>query len=187
MSIARPIPTDIEIKLDPKKMLVSKTDTTGKIIYGNDYFCEVSGYKEGELISSPHSILRHPDMPKAIFYLMWEHINQGRNIMAVVKNMSKNGNHYWVTTDFDMKRDKLGNIKYFVAYRQATPTHVVEKMDQLYTKLLAIEKDHDMKASIAYLEAYLEEKKMNYDQFIEELAKPRGFAAVLFAKMKKLF
>lgn len=187
MSIAKPIPTNNEIKLNPKKMIVSKTDVSGKIIYGNDYFCEISGYKESELIASPHSILRHPDMPRAIFHMMWQHLNSGRNIVAVVKNMAKNGDYYWVTTDFDIRRDKLGNIKYYAAFRQAAPKHVVLEMEKLYGKLVEIEKEHSMKASIDYLEAFLEERRMNYDQFIDELAKPKGFAATFFEKMKQLF
>lgn len=74
MSVLRPVPTGNEIKLDSKKFIVSKTDVTGKIVYGNSYFTEISGYKESELIGAPHNILRHPDMPKALFYLMWEHL-----------------------------------------------------------------------------------------------------------------
>jgi len=187
VSIAKPIPTNREIKLSSKKMIVSKTDSSGKIIYGNDYFCEISGYKESELISSPHSLLRHPDMPRAIFYLMWQYLGSGRNIVAVVKNLAKNGDHYWVTTDFDIRRDVLGNIRYYAAFRQAAPKQVVKEMEKLYIKLLEIEKEHDMKASVAYLEAYLEEKNMNYDQYIENLARPKGLSALFFSKMKKLF
>lgn len=187
MSIARPTPTDREIKLNPKKMIVSKTDVSGRIIYGNEYFCEVSGYKESELVTSPHNILRHPDMPKAIFYIMWQYLASGRNIVAVVKNMAKNGDYYWVTTDFDIRRDALGNIKYYAAFRQAAPRHVIIEMEKIYAKLLEIEKEHGMKASVAYFEAFLEEKNMNYDQFIEELAKPKGLTASFFEKMKKLF
>jgi PAS domain S-box-containing protein len=187
MSVVKPIPTGKEIKLDSKKFIVSKTDTTGKILYGNDYFSQVSGYKESELIGAPHNILRHPDMPKAIFYLMWQYLQSGRNIMAVVKNMSKNGDHYWVVTDFDIKRDQSGNVRHYIAFRQAAPKHVVNEMEVLYTKLLEIEKEHDMQASIEYLTGYLEERKMNYDQFIEKLAKPKGLAAMFFSKMKKMF
>ena len=186
-SLTRPTPTDIQIKVDAKKIIVSKTDVKGKIIYGNEYFCELSGYKESELISSPHNILRHPDMPKAIFHLMWQHLKTGRNIMAVVKNMSKDGNYYWVTTDFETIRDNHGYIKYHIAYRQAAPKHVIEEMEKIYNKLLAIEESHNMEASIAYFNAFLEEKKMNYDQFIAELAKPKGLSAIFFEKMKKLF
>jgi PAS domain S-box-containing protein len=186
-SITRPIPTDIQIKVDAKRMIVSKTDVKGKIIYGNEYFCELAGYKESELISSPHNIIRHPDMPKAIFHLMWQHLKSGRNITAVVKNMSRNGNYYWVITDFDIKRDNHGYIQHYIAFRQAAPTHVIVEMEKLYKKLLEIEESHDMEASTAYLNAFLEEKRVNYDQFITSLAKPKGLSAILFEKMKKLF
>ncbi len=187
MSVLRPVPTGNEIKLNAKQFIVSKTDTTGKIVYGNDYFTEISGYKESELVGSPHNILRHPDMPKVIFYLMWEHLKNGRNIMAVVKNLAKNGNHYWVVTDFDIKRDQSGNIRHYLAFRQAAPKHVVSEIEPLYGKLLEIEKEHDMDASLAYLQGFLEENNMNYDQFIEDLAKPKGLAAMFFSKMKKMF
>ena len=187
MSVLGPIPTGKQIKLDSKRFIVSKTDTTGKIIYGNDYFAEIAGYKESELIGSPHNILRHPDMPQAVFYLMWQHLKSGRNIMAVVKNLAKNGDHYWVVTDFDIKRDQAGNVRHYLAFRQAAPKHVVTAIEPIYAKLLEIEEEHDMDASIAYLEGYLEEKRMNYDQFIEDLAKPKGLTAIFFNKMKKMF
>ena len=187
MSVPRPIPTGNQIKLDSKRFIVSKTDSTGKIVYGNDYFSEIAGYKESELIGAPHNILRHPDMPKAVFYLMWKYLKSGRNIMAVVKNMSKNGDHYWVVTDFDIKRDQVGNVKHYLAFRQAASKHVIKAIEPLYVKLLEIEKNHDMDASVEYLDAYLEEKKMNYDQFIEELAKPKGITGIFFSKMKKIF
>ena len=187
MSVLRPIPTGSQIKLDSKRFIVSKTDTTGKIIYGNDYFTEIAGYKESELIGAPHNILRHPAMPKAVFYLMWQHLKSGRNIMAVVKNLSKNGDHYWVVTDFDIKRDKEGNTRHYLAFRQAAPKHVVAAIEPLYAKLLEIEEKHGMDASVEYFEGYLEEKRMNYDQFIEQLAKPKGLTGMFFAKMKKMF
>ncbi len=187
MSIYRPVPTGKEIKLNAKRFIVSKTDTRGKILYGNDYFTEISGYKESELVGSPHNILRHPDMPKAIFYLMWEYLKNGRNIMAVVKNLAKNGDHYWVVTDFDIKRDNSGNIRNYIAFRQAAPKQVVKEIEPLYELLLKIEKEHDMDASIEYLQGYLEERNKSYDQFIEELAKPKGLAAIFFSKMKKIF
>jgi len=182
-----PHPTGKEIKLNPKDMLVSKTDTKGIITYGNSKFVEISGYKESELIGSAHNILRHPDMPKAIFYLMWQSIKKGRNIMAVVKNIAKNGDHYWVTTDFEIKRDREGKIVNYIAFRYPASKNIVKVMDPLYARMIDIEKEHGMDASVDYLEAFLEEKKMSYNQFIEDLAKPKGIAAVLFDKMKKLF
>lgn len=187
MSLIHSVPTNKEIKLDPKDMLVSKTDAKGVISYGNRNFVEVSGYKESELIGSPHNILRHPDMPKAIFYMMWESIKQGKNIMAVVKNLAKNGDHYWVTTDFDIRRDQNGYIRNYIAFRQGASKAIVKEIEPLYKKMKEIEDEHGMDASIAYFEGFLEEKNMSYTEYIEALAKPKGLAGTLFEKMKKLF
>jgi PAS domain S-box-containing protein len=187
MSMIHPHPTGKELKLHPKDMLVSKTDVKGVISYGNNTFVEISGYKESELIGMPHNILRHPDMPKAIFYLMWESIKNGKNIMAVVKNLSKNGDHYWVTTDFDIQRNREGKIRNFIAFRQAAPKNVVKVIEPLYATMLEIEEKHSMEESINYLEAFLEEKQMSYNQYIEDLAKPKGLSAIFFSKMKKFF
>jgi len=188
MPVMRPVPTGKEIKLNTKKFIVSKTDPKGIIRYGNDYFTEVSGYKATELIGSPHNILRHPDMPKAIFFLLWEHIQNGHNISAVVKNLAKNGDHYWVVTDFEIRRNPVTNeISEYVAFRQAVPRRVIQEIEPLYAKMLEIEHAHGMEASVEYLTSFLEEKRMNYDQYIEQLAKPTGLAAALFDKMKKMF
>jgi len=68
--IYRPIILDEEIKFSKKKFIVSKTDTEGNILFVNQNFCDVTGYKYEELLEQPHSVVRHPDMPKAIFYMI---------------------------------------------------------------------------------------------------------------------
>jgi rubrerythrin len=90
-------------------------------------------------------------------------------------------------TDFDIKRDQSGNVRHYLAFRQAAPKQVVTEIEVLYQKLLEIEKEHGMQASVEYLMGYLEERNMNYDQFIENLAKPKGLTAIFFSKMKKIF
>ena len=188
MSLVPPSPTQNEIKLSAHKYIVSKTDAQGKIIYVNEYFTEVSGYMEYELVGSPHSIIRHPDMPKAVFHLLWHYIQQGRNISAVVKNLTKNGDYYWVVTDFEIRRNNTTNaITQYVAFRHSVPRRVIEEIEPLYAKMLAIEETEGMQASVDFLVALLEEKQMDYNQYITQLAKPRGIAATLFAKMKKMF
>ena len=186
-TLQRSEPTGREIKLSKKRIIVSKTDMKGIILYANDYFSEVSGYSEVELIGQPHSIVRHPDMPKAVFYLLWQTIQQGKNITAVVKNLTKNGDHYWVVTDFEIQKDSMGNIYQYVAYRQAVPRQVLDVIEPLYAKMLEIEKAHGMKASVEYLNSYLAERKVSYNEYISELAKPKGLTAKLFEQMKKMF
>ena len=184
----RPQPLDKEKMLDPKKYIVSKTDTKGVITYGNDYFIEISGYSQEELIGRPHNIIRHPDMPRIVFKLMWDRIKEGRNIVAVVKNLAKDGSFYWVVTDFEAKMDTLTNkpISY-TAFRKAAPRKAIEAIEPIYAKLLEIEAKGGMEASEEYLKGYLEAKGATYDEFIDELVGNKGLFKAFFVMMKKLF
>jgi len=186
--MVRPTPIDEEIKLDPKKYIVSKTDDRGVIEYGNDYFVEISGYAESELIGQPHNIIRHPDMPKVIFKLMWDRISAGESIFAIVKNLAKDGRYYWVITEFESKVDPLNNkISKYTAFRQAAPAKVVQEIAPLYKKLVEIEAHSGMDGSAKYLIGYLEDKGQNYDEFIDALIGNKGMFAFFFKAMKKLF
>lgn len=181
-------PVNEEIKLDSKRYIVSKTDAKGIIEYGNDYFVEISGYKESELMGKPHSIVRHPDMPKVAFKLMWERISKGHNFMALVKNMAKNGHYYWVVTEFEPKMDTFSNeITGYTAFRKAAPQKAVDIIIPIYKKLLEIEAEGGMEASEKYLKGFLEEQRKTYDEFINDLVGNRGLFKIFFTAMKKLF
>ena len=174
--------------LDPKRYIVSKTDTKGIIEYGNDYFVEVSGYQESELIGKPHNIIRHPDMPKIVFKLMWDRIQSNQNIFAIVKNRAKDGQAYWVVTEFEAKFDKLSNkIVSYTAYRKAAPQKSIDAIVPIYAKLLEIEKESGMEGSENYLRGFLEEQGKSYDEFVDELIGNKGLFAFFFKTMKKLF
>jgi len=184
----RPEPTNHEIQLSTNRYIVSKTDAKGIIEYGNDYFVEISGYSEAELIGQPHNIIRHPDMPKVVFKMMWDRINRAQNIMAVVKNLAKDGSFYWVVTEFEPKVDPITNeIISHTAFRKAAPRAAVEAMTPIYQKLIEIEKNGGMEASEKYLRGYLEEAGVTYDEFIDDLVGNHGIFKVFFKAMKKLF
>lgn len=177
-----------EILLNTKQYIVSKTDTKGDITYANDYFIEISGYTQKELIGKPHSIIRHPDMPRILFKLMWQRIQTGQNIIAIVKNRTKDGKYYWVVTDFEAKKNKLTNeIISYTAFRKAAPRDAIEKIIPIYKKLLELEELGGMKASEKYLLWYLEEANLSYDEFINKLVKNTGPFKLFFTAMKKLF
>jgi PAS domain S-box-containing protein len=180
-------PTNKEIKLSVYDMLVSKTDVGGNIMFANSKFMDISGYKESELMGSPHSIVRHPDMPKAIFFMMFKRLKEGKSFLSVIKNMSKSGDYYWVTTDFSIQRDRDGKIISFMSFREAAPRAVVEEIEMLYSKMLDIEKSLDMDASLAYFDLFFENKETTYDAYIKELAKPKSFAAMFFSKLLYFF
>ncbi|WIO73216.1 PAS domain-containing methyl-accepting chemotaxis protein [Porticoccaceae bacterium LTM1] len=91
-----PSVTQIERKLKPGQVIVSKTDLEGRITYVNNPFIEICGYREQELIGSHHNIIRHPDMPREAFTDLWAHLKAGQPWTGMVKNRCKNGDHYWV-------------------------------------------------------------------------------------------
>jgi PAS domain S-box-containing protein len=183
-----PTPINEQIQLSTKKYIVSKTDAKGIIEYGNDYFVEISGYTESELIGKPHNIIRHPDMPRVVFKMMWDRINRGKNIMAVVKNMAKDGRYYWVVTEFEPKIDPISNdIISHTAFRKAAPQKAIDTMEPIYQKLLEIEKDGGMEASEKYLRGFFEEKRTTYDEFMDRVIGNTGLFRIFFNTMKKLF
>ncbi len=89
-------PTGIERTFKEDEIIVSKTDLKGIITYANRTFLDVALYREDEVLGMPHSIIRHPDMPRCVFKLLWDTIEEGNEIIAYVKNMAKNGDFYWV-------------------------------------------------------------------------------------------
>src|SRR6185436_12852508 len=97
---------DKEVTWDKTQVIMSKTNAFGIIEYANEVFVDVSGYEDYELMGQPHNIIRHPDMPKVIFKVLWENLKQGKNFHAIVKNLAKSGRYYWVITDFDIARDE---------------------------------------------------------------------------------
>ena len=166
--VIRPIPKENEIQLNPYKTIMSKTNQKGIIEYANDYFMEISGYKEWELMGQPHNILRHPDMPKIVFKLLWDRLNMARPVYAIVKNLAKDGSYYWVIADFKTKIDKDGYITHY-ARRKAIPENVKQKISNIYKNILEIEKTAGLEASDAYFNGLLEDANLTYDQFVINL------------------
>ena len=88
--------TQNEVVLNDDAHLVSSTDTKGKVTHCNKDFIAISGFSEDELLGRAHNIVRHPDMPVEAFAGMWEKLKAGQHWQGLVKNRSKNGDHYWV-------------------------------------------------------------------------------------------
>ncbi|MDA3945074.1 MAG: PAS domain-containing protein [Helicobacteraceae bacterium] len=170
--MSKPTPIDEAIVLDPKRYIVSETDEKGKITFCNDYFIEISGYSREELLGQPHSIIRHPDMPKVVFKLLWETISQGKNINAVVKNLAKDGRYYWIFTEFESRKDTdTGTIIGYHASRKTVSKHVIEIISGLYAELLEIEKKEGVAASEKHLVDFLKEKgnDIEFSNIMEEI------------------
>ncbi|NYT66432.1 PAS domain-containing protein [Alcaligenaceae bacterium] len=85
-----------ETRVREDQYLISKTDTKGRITYANPTFHEISGFTQEELLGKAHNIVRHPDMPPAVYKDFWDTVSQGKPWMGVVKNRSKDGGFYWM-------------------------------------------------------------------------------------------
>lgn len=161
---------DKEVSWDKTQVIMSKTNAFGIIEYANEVFVDVSGYEDYELMGQPHNIIRHPDMPKVIFKVLWENLKNGKNFHAIVKNLAKSGRYYWVITDFEISRDENDVIVNYFARRQAVPQEVIAlHIEPLYKKLLQIEAASGVEFSEKYLIGFLEEKKKSYVEYIKEL------------------
>lgn len=124
----------IEIKLSKETMIVSETNSKGKIIYANEDFCSIAGYKKEELIGKPHSIVRHEDMPKAAFKDLWDTIQKGKTWKGIVKNRTKNGNYYWVNATAYPVEKKNGK-KRFISVRVKPTDEEIAFAEKLYKKM----------------------------------------------------
>jgi PAS domain S-box-containing protein len=138
--IIKPNPIDEEIPFDGGVM-ITETDRAGIITYANRKFREITGYTKDETIGSPHSLNRHPDMPKVAFEGMWNTIKQGNFWEGLVKNMSKDGRYYLVIVSVKPKFDEKGNIVGYIASRKIPDKDAMNRALKQYAALRAAEEE----------------------------------------------
>ena len=164
------IPTDKEQLMRENDFIVSKTDPKGRITYGNKIFIEFSGYSESELLGAQHNIIRHPDMPRAVFKLLWDTVVQGKEIFAYVKNMAKDGSFYWVYANVTPDYDENNNISGYFSVRRKPNPDAVKAVSGLYAQMLEEEKKAGAKnaieASTKLLIDFLDEKGLSYEELV---------------------
>lgn len=167
--------TGVERTFGDDEIIVSKTDLTGRITYANDVFLRVAGFTETEVLNQPHSMVRHPDMPRCVFKLLWDTLAAGNEIFAYVVNRAKNGDHYWVLAHVTPSRNSQGEIVGYHSNRRVPDRKVLDTViTPLYKQLLDIENSHanrkdGMNASFDALVKILEEKGVGYDELIFSL------------------
>ncbi len=161
----KPVPNDIEREVSSIDMIVSKGDAEGNITYTNPIFMKISGYTQGELLDKPHSILRHPDMPKVIFKYLWDNIQEGKEVHAYVKNLCKDGSYYWVLAQVRMAKNPDGSFRNYVSTRKAISDSAKAEITELYAKLLKIEKSEGVEASQKELGVFLEKNGHSFETF----------------------
>ena len=167
-------PTSVEVFFDADDIIVSKTDLKGRITYANKVFTDICGYDEAELIGQPHSIVRHPDMPRCVFKPLWDTLEEGREIFAYVKNMTRRGDFYWVfahvTPSFDSSRRVVG----YHSNRRVPDRRVIAALEPVYAELRAEESRHRngkdaLAAGHRHLIDFVKAKNVPYDQLVFSL------------------
>lgn len=171
MAARKVTPTGRESFFAEEEIIVSKTDLRGRITYANDVFLRVSRYSAEEVLGQPHSIIRHPDMPRCVFKLLWETIEAGGELFAYILNMAKNGDHYWVFAHVTPSFDAAGKIVGYHSNRRKPDPAQIAKIDPVYRMLLdeerrAEDRKQGMRLAHGKLAAMLQEQGVSYDQYV---------------------
>lgn len=164
-------PTGIERTFPEDEFIVSKTDLKGRITYVNEVFCKVAHYTEQEALGKPHSLVRHPDMPRCVFKLLWDTLESGNEIFAYVVNLARDGAHYWVFAHVTPSFDNHGNIIGYHSNRRKPRPEAVNAVAGLYRTLLEIENKHadrkeGMNAALNTVVNLMKDKGTTYEEFV---------------------
>lgn len=161
--------TEKERVMRDKDFIVSKTNLTGLITYANEIFIEFSGYSQEELFKTQHNIIRHPDMPRGVFELLWQTLQSGQEFNGYVKNMSKDGGFYWVFANVTPSYDENHNVIGYYSVRRKPSLQALATIEPIYKEMLMVEKANDtknaIKASTHLLMNKLEQLDISYAQF----------------------
>lgn len=159
----------LELTFDDKDFIVSKTDLSGKIVYCNEVFINISEYYEVELLNQPHSILRHPEMPASIFKFLWTKIKRKEEIFSYVVNKTKHNNYYWVMAHITPSLNDNDQIIGYHSVRRKPTSKALDAIKPLYRQLVNAEKIGGIQAGEKLLETFLQNQKGTYDEFILSL------------------
>ncbi len=124
----------IETEVPENELIISRTDLNGVITYVNETFAHISGYEPEELIGKPHSIIRHPDMPKSAFADLWQTIRAGKTWEGYVKNLRKDKGYYWVYARVSQVI-KDGKVVEYKSLREPVPREKRIEMQNLYDRI----------------------------------------------------
>jgi len=170
------IPLNKEIILSKGETVISRTDIDGNFLYYNNIFSKISGYEKNELLYLSHAILRHIDMPKSIFFIIWKSLLAGQNTSAIIKNLTKDGNFYWLFTKFIVQKDNHNNIlSFLIQGTQATKGSIL-KIEPLYKELINYERERDVNSAIRELHSFLNRENIaTYNDYVHNITKEKRY------------
>ncbi len=169
-------PNSVERIMADHEVIISKTDIKGKITYGNRTFQDYSGFSERDFLGVQHNIVRHPDMPRAVFKLLWDEVKAGREVFAFVKNLCKDGSFYWVFANVTPSYDLQNKVVGYFSVRRKPNRQALPQVAQLYQKMLNAERQAGsrdaMEASTQILLDALSSARLSYGAWVLSLQNP---------------
>ncbi|WP_346620431.1 PAS domain-containing protein [Blastococcus montanus] len=164
-------PTGRERSFSADELIVSKTDPRGVITYANDVFLRVSGYGQEEVLGQPHNLIRHPEMPRAVFKLLWDTLGAGQEVFAYINNLAVDGGHYWVLAHVTPSYDAAHRLTGYHSNRRRPARGAVQRIVPIYQRLLAEERRQPnaraaVEASARVLADVLAEQGQTYEEFV---------------------
>ncbi len=166
-------PTLQEVLLGQDEIIVSKTDLTGRITYVNRSFMRVANFPESAVLGEQHNIVRHPDMPRGVFKLLWDTLKQEREFFGYVKNITAQGDYYWVFANITPDRDAHGKMLGYFSVRRKPNKEAVATMQAIYREMLEVESRSGVAnapaASVEFLQAKLKALGTTYDRYVLSL------------------
>jgi PAS domain S-box-containing protein len=165
------VPTGEARTFAADELIVSKTDLRGVITYANDVFLRISRYEPDEVIGRPHNLIRHPEMPRSVFALLWQTLSEGRELFAYINNLASDGAHYWVLAHVTPSYSADGAVTGYHSNRRRPSPGAIRTITPLYQRLVEEERRHpDTKAAVAassrMLDEFVAAEAGSYEEFV---------------------
>jgi len=162
------VPRNHEVVLDENDLIISKTCLKGRIIYANRRFMAVAGFAEQQLLGQAHNLIRHPEMPKGVYRLMWTALRQGDEFFGFVKNLCADGSYYWVFANVTPDIDESGAVRGYYSVRRKASTAAIAQISNLYKEMRDIEAGASgsaaIESSVEHLNRWLATYQLDYSK-----------------------
>jgi PAS domain S-box-containing protein len=176
-------PINHEVTLSDNEFIVSRTDLKGLVTYVNRTFMSISGYPESYLLGKQHNLIRHPDMPRGVFKLLWNTLQQKKEFFAYVKNLCIEGSYYWVFAHITPDYDLTGQVRGYYSVNRKPSPYAISAITPIYQKMLEIENKSNANdattRSLAYLNKILASLNTTYCHLMLSLNDSDEHALVL--------
>ena len=168
--------TGQERQVKSSEIISTRTDPQGLIVFANSVFLAVTGYASDEVQGKPHNIVRHPDVPRVIYSVLWQTLRDGETFFGVTKNRTKGGDHYWTLGYFhpDMKAGGNEIIGYRSTRKGFHDGKLKQRFDELFSEVrqaeLAQPRAEQVKAGLEALKKGLKKRGFSDYQSMSRLA-----------------